>query len=363
MGKRTNTAKWVESAGRWQINVQKDGIRKTFTSAKPGRTGQREANAKADAWLDEGLELRRKTLGQIFPEYLAELKERTGKSNWRPVEYRWRVWISPVLGRLRPDALSDAHLQRVITRAYSQGGLSRKSLMNIRADMVALVKYLRRNHLSTYHPEDIIIPQGAKVGKRRILQPDDLVALFSVDTTEFRGKISRDRYINAYRFQAVTGLRPGELMGIMASDISGNTIRLQRSINAYGELTAGKNDNARRAFRLTPTAKAILDDQLKRMDSLYVFGISTEENYRKRWKKYCGTNKIPYVAPYELRHTFVSMIQSLPEGWVKTLVGHSKSMDTFGVYGHAIDGQGDQIAAGVEGVIQDILTGISEDAK
>ena len=49
--KRTNTAKWIESAHRWQINVQKDGVRKTFVSAKPGRTGQREANAKADAWL------------------------------------------------------------------------------------------------------------------------------------------------------------------------------------------------------------------------------------------------------------------------------------------------------------------------
>lgn len=36
--KRTNTAKWIESAHRWQINVQKDGVRKTFTSAKPGRT-------------------------------------------------------------------------------------------------------------------------------------------------------------------------------------------------------------------------------------------------------------------------------------------------------------------------------------
>lgn len=53
--KRTNTAKWVESAQRGQINVQKDGKRKTFTSTKPGRTGQREANAKADAWLDDGL--------------------------------------------------------------------------------------------------------------------------------------------------------------------------------------------------------------------------------------------------------------------------------------------------------------------
>ena len=44
MGRRTNTAVWLEKLGRWQINVQKDGKRRSFYSFKPGRTGQREAN-------------------------------------------------------------------------------------------------------------------------------------------------------------------------------------------------------------------------------------------------------------------------------------------------------------------------------
>lgn len=363
MGKRTNTAKWVESAGRWQINVQKDGIRKTFTSAKPGRTGQREANAKADAWLDEGLELRRKTLGQIFPEYLAELQERTGKSNWRPVESRWKIWMEPVIGRLKPDAIGDQHLQKIITKAYSNGGLSKKSLRNIRADLVAFIKYLRKNKLTSYRPEDIIIPQGATVGIRRILQPDDIVTLFSVDTSILRGKIVRDKYINAYRFQVLTGLRPGELAGLMPSDIVGDQVHLQRAINTEREITAGKNKNAIRAFSLTPTAKAVLKDQLSRMDGLYIFGISSDDNYRAHWKKYCEVNGVPYVSPYELRHTFVSMIQRLPEGWVKELVGHSRNMDTFGTYAHEVNGQQDKIAAGVEAVFQDILNAQEQDAK
>ena len=54
--KRTNTAVWMEKYNRWQIKVQKDGLRKTFYSSTPGRTGQREANAKADAWLDENVD-------------------------------------------------------------------------------------------------------------------------------------------------------------------------------------------------------------------------------------------------------------------------------------------------------------------
>ena len=35
--KRTNTATWYESQRRWQIKVQKNGIRKTFYSGVTGR--------------------------------------------------------------------------------------------------------------------------------------------------------------------------------------------------------------------------------------------------------------------------------------------------------------------------------------
>ena len=40
-----------------------------------------------------------------------------------------------------------------------------------------------------------------------------------------------------------------------------------------------------------------------------------------------------------MRHTFVSIVRLLPSGAVKEVVGHSKNMDTFGVYGHAIKGE------------------------
>ena len=55
MKKRVNTAFWVEKEKRWCIAVQKNGTRKRFYSSTPGRTGQREANAKADAWLDDSI--------------------------------------------------------------------------------------------------------------------------------------------------------------------------------------------------------------------------------------------------------------------------------------------------------------------
>lgn len=70
MARRTNTAAWLPNQQRWQIKVQKNGVRRTFTSAKPGRTGQREANRKADAWLDEGITDTAKRCSDVWAEFL-----------------------------------------------------------------------------------------------------------------------------------------------------------------------------------------------------------------------------------------------------------------------------------------------------
>ena len=51
-----------------------------------------------------------------------------------------------------------------------------------------------------------------------------------------------------------------------------------------------------------------------------------------------------------LRHTFVSIAQELPEAYVKRLVGHSRNMDTFGTYGHAVAGDAEKIAAGLDAI-------------
>lgn len=39
------------------------------------------------------------------------------------------------------------------------------------------------------------------------------------DKTMFRGKEIVDPYVNAYRFAVLTGLRPGELLGLQWKDV------------------------------------------------------------------------------------------------------------------------------------------------
>ena len=57
---------------------------------------------------------------------------------------------------------------------------------------------------------------------------------------------------------------------------------------------------------------------------------------------------ITKVQPYELRHTFVSLNKDMPDGLKKLIVGHSKDMDTEGVYGHEMEGDQKKAAAYVD---------------
>ena len=79
MTTRTNSAKWTGT--RWRIDVQKDGTRKSFYSSKPGRTGQREANAKADKWLETGVAT---TPLRVEEAYAMTAPTRTGKTIFCP---------------------------------------------------------------------------------------------------------------------------------------------------------------------------------------------------------------------------------------------------------------------------------------
>ena len=141
------------------------------------------------------------------------------------------------------------------------------------------------------------------------------MTLFNVGTTLYKGKTVQDDFINAYRFQVLTGLRPGELVGLQWNDIHGNTVQVQRAINVRGEVTRGKNENAVRSFVLSTMARRVLDEQRKITgDAGSVFCIMREKTYYSRWKAYCKANGLTPCSLYELRHTFVSVVKTLPAG-------------------------------------------------
>ena len=347
--KRTNTAAWHPNTKRWYIAVQKDGVRKFFYSSTPGRTGQRECNAKADAWLDENLD-GSVTANDMIRRWLEDVKVTTGPSNVRQISY-FSGYISDVIGRMKMSYINEGHLQEVITKAYAKSHLSEKTLKGLRAAISQFIKYCRKYKTTTLTTEDLTIPTTAKKSTKRTLQPDDIKKLFT--ETEYRDG-EEEWYIYAFRFQCAVGLRPGELMALENGDIEGNILHIRRSLNSFGQITYGKTKNAQRSYILPRVALDVLENQRNFLEkngvkSDFVFPDRRGErtlhtNYSKHWYKFRDYQGIERISPYELRHTFVSMNKSAGKELLSPIVGHSAFMDTFGTYGHYISGEAERTA-------------------
>lgn len=356
MARRINSATWSEKEQRWRINVQRDGKRRTFYSSTPGRTGQREANAKADAWLDSGIEPVSERTWDAYTTFQEESKEVVSTTEYHHIDTIGRIWVKPYIGKKKVADLCDGDIQRLLDKAAAMGR-SKKTIQDINGIINRFLKWCRRNKKTAYRPDDVHIPASARLKGKQVLQPDDLITLLSVDTTIYKGKRVKEEYIHAYRFQVLTGLRPGELRGLRWEDIDENRVFVRRSINVFGEETRGKNENAVRSFVLSDLARQELEAQAREYpsESGYVFELPSPTAYRERWQKYCESNNITRTTPYELRHTFVSVAKTLPAGEVKSLVGHSQSMDTFGVYGHALVGEDEKTAEKINGLFRKIV--------
>lgn len=187
-----------------------------------------------------------------------------------------------------------------------------------------------------------------------------LIFCFQNRKPPYNGTVCQDSLIYAYRFNVVTGMRTGELMGLEWGDIDDNYIHIRRAINAKGITTSGKNEFAARDFPQTRYTHMLLDSQkVYRVNPLdpheRVFGPTGQLCYRKRWGIYCNYNGIPYITPYELRHTFSSIYKNVLSNWVyEELVGHTHP-GVNGVYMHPMDGDMDNVPACLDSLLDERL--------
>ncbi len=351
---RRSEAIWNEKQERWIIKVQSDGTRKTFADPTPGKRGKILAERKADDWLEH------RTVGTttrcevLLDRFVEQKKATTGSSNYRQVEYHVRLYIKPVIGMKKISHVTEADLQEILDNAYA-ADLSKKSLMTLRATITAFMKYCRKAKATTLFPEDLTIPKSARKVEKRIAAPSDIKTLFQADQTVYYGKAVPDFFIHAYRFSFLTGIRPGELIGLKWADVNGDKLTIRRAINDRQEITSGKNENAHRTISIKGLPRKELDAQRAMLAqtgilSEYIFpgrdaDFVQQKTLRRHWYNYCEHNGISKITPYERRHTYVSVNDEMPDGLKKQAVGHSKNMDTDGTYNHEKAGDLDRIAS------------------
>lgn len=340
------TPKYDKTRGMWILQQTMNGKRKVFYSAVPGLKGKREVIAKCDDWIESG-GVDKITVAKCVELYLKDIEARLGKrDSYSKAEKYSRLYILPALGNRKINDLTLRDWQEIINTAKpikdNSKELSYKTLTHLRTIITGLHKFAYNNYYCDDWRGSLYIPQGHQKGEREILQPDDIKSLF---------EDSDDWFIDAFRVMLLCGLRPGECYGLTLDSIGDGVLYIKRSINDEGEITEGKNKNARRVVPMPTLASELIQRTIERnkqanLHTNWIFcnqigAPTTQDNARKHWNRLKKEKNLPGT-PYCLRHTFVSIVSSqthLAEGTIKGIVGHSKVMDTFGTYKHTVSNE------------------------
>lgn len=126
-----------------------------------------------------------------------------------------------------------------------------------------------------------------------------------------------------------TGMRSGEILGLMRKDIKDDRIEIRRSISK-GRITSPKTIGSIRDIPMFNSVRPFIEDQINRSESLYLFDynksfLNDVSFFKKRWHKLISSCDIYYRKLYSTRHTFITtMLNS----------GKFKIMEIAAIVGH-----------------------------
>ena len=346
MYKHLPQPKW--NGSKWVLSVMVDRKRKQFTSSTPKTAGKREVLERAYQWLDEmDGDKTRVFFSEAWAKFLEDYHRRKGDNEQgRQLAKIGAIFLCPALSDIRCGKITIETLQAVINDARPQkrkGQLSRKYLSNIKGCIVQFCRWATpRGYLKTDISGQLYIPQEAEAGSKTILQLSDIERLFSHPVGLW--------YERALMLEVLTGLRPGEVLGLHREDYSDGVLMIKRSLNDRGEVTKGKNRNAQRVIVCPDEVRDLIETQLRVTESLrsewlfcnQIGAKPCQQVYRRTWKRLCIAHDLPTSStPYSLRHTFYSHTEAyIPDRLIKMVFGHSSTTDGHKLYGdHLIDGE------------------------
>ena len=314
---------------------------------------QKELLEKLHRCIDEydGAELTedcRMTLGEWLEIWLTECAEPSVRpSTFRGYRAYVRDKIAPYLGQKEIRKVTVDDIQNLYRKLKKEGGaeggpLSGASVRRIHGVLHQALKVAADRHLIVKNPTDNVTLPKREPSPRTILNDEQL--------ERFMEAIRQDRrWHDFFYLEITTGLRRGELCGLMWSDFDEKkgTLSIRRTLHGKegGGYYVGdtKTGTGRRIIKLPPSTVQLLTERKRAAISQWIFPnpihpedpVMPNSGYN-RMKKLLAEAGLPRMRFHDLRHTFAThaLTSGVDAKTLSGILGHTKTSFTLDTYTH-----------------------------
>ena len=330
---------------------------------------QKEKEIYAGIDLCEGSSM---TLAEWLDQWLREFIEPTVRNTTlKSYQHYLNRFVLPRLGGRKISKITSADIQALYHWALEHGRVNKDSKLGYRLSPTtvrSLHRVLRQalekaveERLIPRNPTDgVTVPKG-ETREMQVLDDDEL--------EKFMEAIEKDKaWYDFFYTEITTGLRQGEICGLMWKDFDGEkgTLTVRRTVHAEkgGKISAGetKTRQGHRTITLPPSTAEVLRNR-KHDSKKWIFPdrlrperpVLPQTAYQ-RLKKILQEAGLPAIRFHDLRHTFAThaMASGVDAKTLSNILGHSKASFTLDTYTHVTGDMQERAAEIVGGFMHEI---------
>jgi integrase len=299
------------------------------------------------------------TIGQRLDVWLSEIKGFDGTRPRTLTLYKGLAerYVKPVIGGVRLDKLSPAHVQRLVTE--TQNSPTARGTPPSASTLRHVYKLVRKALGDAYRME-LVTRNVATQVKAPPLNNNRRAGLGLVEAKRLLDVIDGERLEALYVLALTTGLRRGELLALRWDDIdiTSRQLHVRRAMQRVdGRLQTVelKTASSRRTVVLPRLAVRHLQEHKKRQDAerlalgeawrehelVFASTIGTPiepRNVNRRWDELRRKAGLNWLRLHDLRHgcaTFL-LAQDVPARAIMEVLGHAEIGVTMNTYAHVL---------------------------
>ena len=335
-----------------------------LTSSKNTKTVQKEMQRlltdKIEAILLNSVDQKTLTVKTLVDEFVAIDKGLRKVTTQQNIEYHANTLLKWIEGDILVVNLKAIYIQRVLNKYLLEKSFN--YVKRVYSVLKQSLRYAKRmgyiNDIS--YLDDVILKRPPRTteeiakSREKFLTKDELKTFLTALAKK------NQRVALLFEFQALTGLRIGELRALRVKDYNSKNeyIDVNATLSDKGLRLPPKNEYSARIVHLNKRARHILStfiqlnhsrkqimQHYKNVDN-YIFvtdgGVPYDSHYLNKILKSVPFNKV--VTTHTFRHTHISLLaeKQTPLKTIMARVGHNEPKTTLSIYTHVTDAMKEQ---------------------